>query len=68
MLTSADVPWIFRLPAATAPEQAMRIVVAAALCASPSNIRDVLASGKPILGVAFEPGGEPHVFESALSR
>ncbi len=66
-LTSADVPWIFRLPAATAPAQAMRIVVAAASCASPSNIRDILASGKPILGVAFEPSGEPR-FSSSAAR
>jgi hypothetical protein len=64
-LTSADVPWIFRLPSSAAPAQALRIVMAAAACASPSQIRDILASGKPILGVAFEPGGEPRPSASA---
>jgi branched-chain amino acid transport system substrate-binding protein len=64
-LTSADVPWIFRLPSSAAPAQALRIVMAAAACASPSQIRDILASGKPILGVAFELGGEPRPSASA---
>lgn len=66
-LTSSDIPWIFRLPAGTAPVQAMRIVVAAASRsgASPSEIRDVLASGKTILGVGFEPDGEPRFSASA---
>jgi len=67
-LTSADVPWIFRLPAVTAPAQALRMVMAAAACSSPSNIRDILASGKPILGVAFEPGGEPRSSASAARQ
>jgi branched-chain amino acid transport system substrate-binding protein len=67
-LTSANVPWIFRLPAATAPAQAMRIVASAASCASPANIRDVLASGKPILGIAFEPGGESRAILSAAGQ
>jgi hypothetical protein len=67
-LTSADVPWIFRLPSSAAPAQAIRIVMAAASCASPSNIRDILASGKPILGVAFEPGGEPRSSVSAIRQ
>jgi len=60
-LTGSDIPWIFRLPAATAPAQAMRIVVAAASSssASPSQIRAALASGNSILGIAFEPTGEP---------
>ena len=60
-LTGSDIPWIFRLPAATTPAQAMRIVVAAASgsSTSPSQLRDTLASGNPILGVVFEPGGEP---------
>ncbi|MGP8253806.1 MAG: ABC transporter substrate-binding protein [Terracidiphilus sp.] len=60
-LTSSDIPWIFRLPAVTRPEQAMRIVMAAASRsgASPSQLRDTLSSGMSILGVAFEPGGEP---------
>lgn len=66
-LTSADVPWIFRLPSSTAPAQALRLVMAAASSSglSPSQIRDILASGKPILGVAFDPGGEPRSSVSA---
>jgi branched-chain amino acid transport system substrate-binding protein len=67
-LTSADVPWIFRVPAATAPAQAIRIVIAAASCASPSNIRDILASGKLILGIAFAPGGEPRSASTLAGR
>jgi hypothetical protein len=69
-LTSSDVPWIFRLPAATRPEQAMRIVVAAASRsgASPTQLRDTLASGNSILGVAFEPNGEPRPAESAARQ
>jgi ABC-type branched-subunit amino acid transport system substrate-binding protein len=67
-LTSADVPWIFRLSSSTAPAQAIRIMMAAASCASPSHIRDILASGKPILGVAFKPGGEPQSSVSAIGQ
>jgi len=60
-LTSSDIPWIFRLPATTRPAMAMRIVMAAATRsgASPSRLRDTLASGKSILGAAFQPNGEP---------
>jgi hypothetical protein len=69
-LTSADVPWIFRLPAATQPATAMRLVVAAARgsSASQSQLRDVLASGRSILGIAFEPNGEPRALLSAAEK
>ncbi len=60
-LTSANVPWIFRMPATTTPATALRLLEEASdrNGANRGQIRDILASGKPILGVAFEPGGEP---------
>ena len=62
MLTSADVPWIFRLPGGTAPAKAIRIVMAASGSgASASQIRDALASGRSFDGTAFEPTGEPRL-------
>jgi ABC-type branched-subunit amino acid transport system substrate-binding protein len=69
-LTSSDIPWIFRLPAATSPVEAMRILVTAASGsgASPTQLRDTLASDKFILGVAFEPGGEPRSSASAARQ
>ena len=69
-LTSADVPWIFRLPSSTAPAQALRMLMAAVSGdgASSAQIRDILASGKSILGVAFEPGGEPRSPVSAIRQ
>ncbi|MFP5204963.1 MAG: ABC transporter substrate-binding protein [Acidobacteriota bacterium] len=60
-LTSAAIPWIFRLPAGTAPEQAIRMLRAAAATAgaSPERVRENLASGKAFSGLAFLPSGEP---------
>ncbi len=60
-LTSANIPWIFRLPSETAPAEALRILEQAALRsgASPLRLRDVLASGHALLGFAFQPTGEP---------
>jgi hypothetical protein len=60
-LTSTNIPWIFRLPAETAPAAALRLLVAAAgrSGANPERLRDVLASGDEVSGVAFLPGGEP---------
>jgi ABC-type branched-subunit amino acid transport system substrate-binding protein len=65
-LTSTNVPWIFRLPGTTAPAAAMRILEAAVLRgttkdgpgASAERIRDVLASGDEVSGVAFLSTGE----------
>jgi ABC-type branched-subunit amino acid transport system substrate-binding protein len=59
-LTSTNVPWIFRLPADTAPVLALRLLVAAEnrSGANPERLRDVLASGNPVSGVAFLPTGE----------
>ena len=60
-LTSTNVPWIFRLPAGTAPAAALRLVEAAAARSgtNPERLRDVLASGNAVGGVAFLPTGEP---------
>ncbi|MGB7548470.1 MAG: hypothetical protein WBM14_12030, partial [Terracidiphilus sp.] len=60
-LTSTNVPWIFRLPAGTTPEAALRLVEAAAARSgtNPERLRDELASGNAVAGVAFLPTGEP---------
>ncbi len=60
-LTSTNVPWIFRLPLETAPAEAIRILVSAEERSGPNpeRLRDVLASGNAIAGVAFLPTGEP---------
>jgi hypothetical protein len=66
-LTSTNIPWIFRLPPETAPAAAVRLLRAAAWRsgangrsgANPELLRDVLASGDKISGVAFLPTGEP---------
>jgi ABC-type branched-subunit amino acid transport system substrate-binding protein len=55
-LTAVNLPWIFRLPAETAPEEAIRTIVAAAEKAGPNRgrLRDALAaSGR------FDGRGEP---------
>ena len=59
-LTSADIPWIFRLPAGTEPAAALRLLEQAALHggANPSRMRDVLASGGTVAGIAFQSTGE----------
>jgi ABC-type branched-subunit amino acid transport system substrate-binding protein len=60
-LTSTNIPWIFRLPAETAPAAALRMLAAAEdrSGANPERLRNVLASGKLVSGVAFLPTGEP---------
>ncbi|MGA2569669.1 MAG: ABC transporter substrate-binding protein [Terracidiphilus sp.] len=60
-LTSANVPWIFRLPAGVTPASAIRLLQEAALRggANPGQVRDVLASGDVVSGMAFLQTGEP---------
>jgi len=60
-LTSNNVPWIFRLPPATTPAQAFSILQAAETRSGPNpeRLRDMLASGATISGVAFLSTGEP---------
>ena len=59
-LTSTNIPWIFRLPEGTPLPQAVRCLSAAIEQAGPNrgNIRESLASGKPLAGVRFESTGE----------
>jgi ABC-type branched-subunit amino acid transport system substrate-binding protein len=59
-LTSNNIPWIFRLQPEITPATALRVLVAA-VCrsgANPEGLRDVLASGVEVTGVAFLPTGE----------
>ncbi len=69
-LTSTNVPWIFRLPEGTVPEAAVRLLESAAAHSesnsvttlqqpNPERIRDVLASGTDLGGIAFIATGEP---------
>jgi len=59
-LTSTNIPWIFRLAQGTVPAEALRLLEQAAARAgtNPEQIRDVLASGSLISGIAFQPTGE----------
>jgi len=60
-LTSTNVPWIFRLPADKTPLQALQLVQAAELRSGPNpeRLRDLLASGDAVTGMAFLATGEP---------
>jgi hypothetical protein len=60
-LTSTNVPWIFRMPASTTAGDALRLIQSAVAkdANSPEKLRDVLASGAEINGVAFLTNGEP---------
>ena len=62
-LTSTNVPWIFRMPATTAPVAALRLIQFAAEKSGPNpeRLRDVLASGERIDGIAFLSTGEPAI-------
>lgn len=59
-LTATNVPWIFRLPAATNPASALRLLQSAAQQsgANPQRLRDTLASGQSLEGIAFLSTGE----------
>lgn len=60
-LTSANIPWIFRLPEGTPLTDAVACLSAAIdrAGANRSGIRATLASGKPLAGVRFASTGEP---------
>ena len=62
-LTSTNVPWIFRMPTTTKPAAALMLIEDAAEKSGPNaeRLRDVLASGERIDGVAFLSTGEPIV-------
>lgn len=60
-LTSTNVPWIFRLPATASAVAALRLIETAEATSGPNpeRLRDVLASGQTIDGMAFLSTGEP---------
>jgi phosphoribosylcarboxyaminoimidazole (NCAIR) mutase len=60
-LTSTNIPWIFRMPTDTTPAAALGLLEAAVAQsgANAERLRDVLASGKSVAGVAFQQTGEP---------
>ncbi len=60
-LTSANIPWIFRLPAGTTAASALRLLkmTAALSGANPEQLRSTLASGHKMCGVSFQSTGEP---------
>jgi branched-chain amino acid transport system substrate-binding protein len=60
-LTSANIPWIFRLPEGTSFDQALQTLAAAEHSSGPnrSKIRQELSSGTQLSGVQFLPTGEP---------
>ncbi len=61
MLTSTNIPWIFRLPQGTSPEQALRSFAEAVeqAGANREKIRNVLGSGDSLAGIRFARTGEP---------
>jgi branched-chain amino acid transport system substrate-binding protein len=62
-LTSTNVPWIFRMPSGTTPSAVIRLlqIAVAQSGANPQRLRDVLASGVSLTGVAFRSTGEPAI-------
>jgi branched-chain amino acid transport system substrate-binding protein len=56
VLTSVNIPWIFRLPAETPVAEALRVMIQAAEKAGPNRgrLRDTLAASR-----IFDPRGEP---------
>ncbi len=64
-LTSTNVPWIFRLPTATAPAAALHLLQQVVSTTGPNSehLRDALASGDPYAGIAFFSTGEPKTTE-----
>ena len=60
MLTSTNIPWIFRLPAGSDLPNAVRVFTQAAKAAGANRgkVREFLASGTSIAGVRFDSSGE----------
>ena len=60
MLTTTNIPWIFRMPEGTAPEKALDVFAEAvnASGADRGMIRAYLASGNTVAGVSFAPTGD----------
>jgi ABC-type branched-subunit amino acid transport system substrate-binding protein len=62
MLTSTNIPWIFRLSAQTTVLEATKVLSAAVRKAGMNRqaVRALLASGEPIRGMRFQSSGEPY--------
>ncbi len=60
MLTSTNIPWIFRLREGTPLPEAVNCLSAAIARSGPNRagIRKLLASGESVAGVRFDPNGE----------
>ena len=60
MLTSTNIPWIFRLPQGTPPKEAIRCLSEAIVAAGPNRekIRALLGSGNSVAGLRFQSTGE----------
>jgi branched-chain amino acid transport system substrate-binding protein len=60
MLTSTNIPWIFRLPASTPTTDAVQVLAQAAKTSGGNRgkIREFLASGNLVGGVSFDSTGE----------
>ena len=60
MLTSTNIPWIFRMPQGTPAQDAVRCLSAAIERSGPNRaeIRKLLASGESLAGLRFDPTGE----------
>jgi branched-chain amino acid transport system substrate-binding protein len=60
MLTSTNIPWIFRVPRSTSLDQSLRILTDAINRGGNNRekIRELLSSGSAIAGVRFQTTGE----------
>jgi ABC-type branched-subunit amino acid transport system substrate-binding protein len=61
MLTSTNIPWIFRVSPETAPQKALDCLLSAIASAglNRERIRAILSSGAPLGGLRFTSTGEP---------
>lgn len=61
MLTSTNVPWIFRFPPTTSVKDVLNCLTEAALTVGPDRekIRNLLGSGTSVAGIRFQSTGEP---------
>jgi ABC-type branched-subunit amino acid transport system substrate-binding protein len=60
LLTSTNIPWVFRMPEGTSLQDAIAVLADAVKAAgiNRGKVRDLLASGKSIGGVRFESNGQ----------
>ncbi len=70
MLTSTNIPWIFRLPAGTPITDAVQLFAQAAKTsgANRGEIREFLASGNSISGMRFDSTGEMRADAQAVQH